>query len=384
MDNDLEIIAERLDEITSYSFSEDLRQHMTAVGLSSSALSRRCDLTHTTVDKWCAGSAKPNSKEKMKTLGMALEMDEQTLNTFLLRNCYPALYIKNPLDCAAKLLLRQRGGRADNTAMYQEIVLRLCLSGRFSGAVGRLQRTGPMSDEFRAAIAQNNVESWFEQHQQDFCADGSSLRLNTEINDYLRLYIGDANVHELVQTGQLPLPLKNTFYEMQAGKAVNIRGLREKLIALGLIVNMTEEEIDFLLSYAGFRPLSQAETRTEYALLMALNLAHEHYPGYELISIERMKHRKLSALSQRLRDYVRFKTEQRYPVVCQMMEYYERHTGDEDRAFERTYTGWSDRNLSDYVKDVLTALEKVGRLETAQIAPILHNLRTNSGKDDDI
>lgn len=382
LENDVMLIAQALDSSMTYSLSNDITSRMAAVGLSSSQLARRCGATHTAVDKWCKGSAKPNSRERVKLLGMALELDEQELNALLLRNCYPGLYIKNPLDCVAKMLLRQQGGRANNTALYEEILSRLSLRhrGAFAAQVGA--KTAPMSEEFRDAVEAGGMERWFELHKEDFCANEGTVRVPSEMAEYLRLYLGDATVYELIETGRLPASLKGVLYELRSGRAMSIRGLRDKLIALGMCLNMTEEELDVLLSYVKLRPLTQTETRADIALLVSLRLAHEHYPGYELVNIENYRMRANDLVSERLRAYARARVAQRLAQLRVMMDYYEKHAQDSDRAFERAYTGWAGRNLSDYANDVLSSLVTAGLLNTAEIAPTLRNLGTGGGKED--
>ena len=106
--DDLAYIEDVLYSSASYCFSEDLQERMDSLGLSAAALARRCLVSHTIVDRWRTGKARPNGKERFKELGMALGMDAEALNGFLLKNGYPGLYLKNPLDSAARLLLLQK------------------------------------------------------------------------------------------------------------------------------------------------------------------------------------------------------------------------------------------------------------------------------------
>ena len=368
---DLELIRDALEDISAYRFSEDLKEQMRRRKLSSLALSRRCGTSHTTVDKWCSGASKPNSKERMKALGMALEQNEEELNNFLFRNNYPRLYIKNPLDCAAKMLLFQRGGQPDNLLLYEEILSRLRLSRFVTSSVDAKGNSGSMSVEFRQAVEKTDVSEWFEAHSQDFRGDDSTLRMDSEMKEYVRLYLGDGTVRELVQTGQLPAPLKNTLYALLSGKAVKIRGLRRKLIALGTRVNMTDEELDLLLSFARLRPVTQPETRAEFAHLMALRLAHERYPGYELVNLEQISRRLPELKSEALKTVQTDHCVTRLPEVQALMDYYERHASPEDRRFEERYTAYNDRCLSDYLSDILGALVEEGLLEADETAALL-------------
>ena len=94
--DDIRQIREMLPEFTENGLADELERRIVARKLSSSELGRRCGVSHAIVDKWRKGSAKPNGKERMKELGMALGMGEEELNAFLYRNGYPALGSKNP------------------------------------------------------------------------------------------------------------------------------------------------------------------------------------------------------------------------------------------------------------------------------------------------
>ncbi len=371
---DAALVREALESAGSYRFSEDLRTRMAAAGLSSAALARRCSATHTAVDKWCRGTARPNGKERMKLLGMALEMDEEALNRFLFRNGYPRLYVKNPLDCAAKRLLHSRGGRADNAVLYEEILERLKLSGFATSPADRKGSSGAMSQELRGAVEEPEFSRWLERHRDDFRADERRLRMDGEMTAFLRLYLGEASVHELVSTGQLSAPLKSTLYEILSGRPVLVRTLREKLIALGWQLNLTDEELDTLLTLARLRGVTEAETRLERVQLIALGLAHEHYPGYELANLEQVSRRLKGLKSAQLSRIVREHVENRLPEVRSLMNYYERRSGARERCFERHYTAWSDHSMADYLRDLLRVLEAEGTLARGEAEPLLRNL----------
>ena len=62
LEDDLANIKEALEVFDSYSFSSDLRSRMASLRLSSSALAERCNVTHTVVDKWRSGKARPSGK----------------------------------------------------------------------------------------------------------------------------------------------------------------------------------------------------------------------------------------------------------------------------------------------------------------------------------
>lgn len=368
---DAELIREALEDFSPYRFSAELRERMDAAGLSSAALARRCRASHTAVDKWCQGTARPNSKERMKLLAMALEMDEGAVNRFLFRNGYPRLYIKNPLDCAAKMLLQHRGARADNVSLYEEILARLHLEGFGTSPAGGRGDSGAMSEEFHRAVAETEVSGWFEAHRGDFRADDRRLRMDQEMAQLLRLYLGDSSVHELVLTGSLSAALKGTVYEIYSGKAVLVRSLREKLMALGWQLSLTDEELDTLLSFARLRGVTEPVKRWEQVQLMALRLAHERWPGYELANLEALERRAGTLTDESLKGMVQERLSVRLTELRSLMDYYERRAGPEERCFERSYTAWSDHTAADYLRDLNDVLEEQGVVKRGELEPLL-------------
>ena len=363
-----------------YSFSEDIRQRMTVRGLSASALGERAFVSHTIVDKWRQGKARPNGKERMKELGMALGMDAAEMDTFLYRNGYPKLYAKNPLDSAAKLLLLNSAGRADTVDMYRELLGRLGLNNFAPSNETQPLKTSVLSAALMKAAQQGQVSGWFRAHEKNFTGDAKTLLPDMRIVRYLLLYVGDTSINEMVVTGELPLTLKNLLYPLVGGKPVNVRGLREKLIAFGLFSNMTEDEIDVLLTYAKLRPVSDPISRVDLVLLSALREAHERYPFYEYENLERIV-KNLSVSKERYDQTLRSEYEMRLYNAKQRVAYYENATRTEDeRWFEACYTSYSDQGVMDYMHDVLYLLCEEKQLGDEEIKPVLELIqRTREG-----
>ena len=379
--DDIEQIKEMLSAFSAYHFASDLRQRMEALGLSSPALGARCYVSHTIVDKWRQGKAKPNGKERMKELGMALGMDAAELDGFLYRSGYPRLYAKNPLDSAAKLLLMNCAGWPDVVQLYRELIERLKLLAYAPNVQTVPLATTVMSQDLYDAAAQGKVSLWFVHHQADFAGDAKSQLPDVRLIRFILLYIGDATIHEMSVTGELPVTLKNLLYPIVGGKAVPVRGLREKLIAFGLYVNMTEEELDALLQYARLRPFSEPVTRLDLAVLSSVREAHERYPLYEYENLVRMTAR-LRASTDAYEQGLLASYEERLCRAREMARYYQKGPrAPEEQAFEEQYTSYSDRGIMDYVRDVLTLLCEDKALTAQDVKPMIDLIeRTEEGK----
>ena len=353
---DIGQFCDSLVDCEAYSFSSAVNERMEALCLSSSALGERAQVSHTIVDRWRQGKARPNGKERMKELGMALGMDAAELDFFLYCNGYPKLYAKSPLDSAARLLLLNSAGRSDMVDMYRELIGRLGLTDYAPPSEALPLKTSVLNEELMEAARQGQISGWFRAHEKNFTGDAKKLLPDMRIIRYLLLYLGETTINEMAVTGELPVTLKNILYPLIGGKAVHVRGLREKLIAFGLYCNMTEDEIDVLLAYAKLRLISEPASRTDFALLFTLREAHERYPLYEVDNLERIV-RQLSKSTEIYDMALLPEYKARLHNARQRAAYYETNTDKEAaRLFEQRYTSYSDRGVMDYVRDVLALL----------------------------
>ena len=377
LSDDIQYIEGILSQFGAYHFDTALCSMMEEKKLSSSEFARRCHVSHTIIDKWKNGKAKPNGKERMKELGMALGMNVAELDTFLLSNGYPKLYIKNPLDGAARILMEKCCGKSDIVDLYRALIERLGLSDLSTVDEEPPLATAVMSGALVDAVKAGNVSGWFEQFRGQFAGDDKTQRPNLNLCRFTILYMGDSSINEMAVTGELPVTIKNILYPILAGKAVTVRYLREKLIAFGIYSNMTEDEIDVMMKCMRLQPVSEPVTSLDMAILSALRCAHERYPLYEEENLRRIITRlsspKDSYDSELLENYI-----QREKIVSRMVEYYEKHQmTEEEKEFEQRYTSYADKGVMDYVHDILTSLIKDGYLTEAETGNMLGLLKRN-------
>lgn len=368
--DDIDMIRESIAAMDEYHFSEEVSSRMEALGLSASMLGKRCLVSHTIVDKWRQGKAKPNGKERMKEIGMALEMDLEALDAFLYNNGYPRLYVKNPLDSVARLLLLNSAGRSDIVDMYRELIEKLGLSGYAQSAKAVPLTTTAFSRDFYEAAGQGRISEWFRTHREHFVGDAKMQLPDIRLIRFILLYMGESSIHEMTVMGELPVTLKNLLYPLLSGKPVAVRRLREKLIAFGFYMNMTEEEIDLMLSYAKQRLITEPTSRLDMALLVALRYAHERYPLYESVNLAIIAGR-LAASDEEFEQAMLPEYQARLTGAEQRAAYYFKKSRTEDeRRFEEEYTSYSDRGVMDYIRDVLELLIADKTLEHEEIAPV--------------
>ena len=378
---DMEDICEGLEAYSEYDFPRDLRQRMEAMPISSLALGVRCYVSHTIVDKWRYGKARPNGKERMKELGMALGMDVSELNAFLYLNGYPKLYVKNPLDCAARFLLEKHFGAEDIVTQYRALIERLGLGDFVAPTNVEPLMSQVLSADLRQAAQLGQVSAWFRRHEKHFSSGSKTQLPDLQIIRFFLLYLGESSIHELATTGELPSSLKAMLYALCGKRALFVHGLRDKLITFGLYSNMTEEEIDALLTYARLRRISEPATKSDMAVLFALRNAHESYPYYEANNLTRIVSR-LSSSSEVFDQVILPVYRKRLESTNARTKYYEAHRRSaEELLFERTYTEYADRGVMDYVRDMLQLLADQNVLSRDQVKPMCTLLsRTQDGE----
>lgn len=377
---DLSRITEVLDETAPYSFAADLSQRMSEKKLSAVELGKRCCVSHAIVDKWRKGNARPNGKERIKELGIALGMDEIQLNSFLYRNGYPTLSSKNPFDSVARLTLLRYSTDKEIVIKYRETIKNLGLE-EIEPSYRDTLETAVMSMELMNAVRDDKFSIWFRERGNNFTADDKNMILGQKLVRYIILYLGDTTVQELVTLGELPVTLRNLLYPILRGKAVAIRHLRDKLIALGIYSNMTEDEIDVLLQCAHLRPISEPETKTDRALLMAIRFGHDRYPLYEYQNVSTVLSRLQAGFV--IDPELEQEFAKRLKLCTQLTNYYMNSKQSEDeKEFERLYSSYYlGRGLMDYVHDILVSLRQSGVLEALDTDRIIeYTTRGEGGK----
>lgn len=386
--DDISLIKEMLLEEQHYQFALDVHDRMQKNTLNASELGRRLFLSHTIVNKWLQQTARPNGKERMKELGMALGMNEEELNYFLLVNNYTKLYAKNPLDDVCKLTIRQYAGQPDIVQKYRESIQKYNVNHIPLPKKRRSIATSYLSHSLQKLENGKDFDMWLEQYMEHFAASEKKILPSRDLIRFIMLYVGEHSINEMYVTGELPITIRNMLYPLLGDKELALRGLRNKLIVFGLYNNMTEEELDQMLEYAKLLPFTQPGSKTDQALLSAVRCAHERYPYYEYTSLKQRisilsdmiasktlskNNHELSFYEQLLRTF-----ETQYQQALQRIEYYDRpqKKGEMERLFETYYTSYSDKGLLHYTKDILNALSEDDTLSKKDVAEYMELMNT--------
>jgi hypothetical protein len=379
---DIDLIRNALSDFENYDFAADVESRMKKLNLTPNALAGRLDVSHVIVGKWLARGARPHGKERMKELGMALGMNRDELDEFLYSNGYPRLYAKSPLDDVCKLALKNFSGKENIVQLYKD---NLALYGLTSYAIDSNRvniLTDDLSRNFNNMTSKQDFGKWLEQHRQYFSASAKSVIPNERLIRLIMLYVGEDNINRLYKNAELPKAIRNLLYPLLGEKEVAIRGLRNKLIVFGLYSNMTEDEIDFMLSCANLLPITEPKTALDMVLLTLIRCAHERYPYYEYDNVETMLLQISSAIGNASTEEEKNALRELHALFVNRQQaaeanalYYDKHKGEEERLFEELYTDCaedSDARIINYAHDMLTLLAAKNILSEQDAEDILH------------
>ncbi len=373
--DDIEHIKQQLESFEGYEFSKDIAGRMAARGLTLSELAKRVYVSHTMVSKWLNKGARPHGKERFKELGMALGMNVEELNDFLCRNCYPRLYVKNPLDIVCRFILDAFSGSGDIIEKYRDMIKSYKLDDYILTDEPEEIKTNYLSLDFARVKSVASFEKWLLEHDNYFKAYDKNYIPHTELIRFILFHIGEQSINDMYVAGEMPVAVRNLLYPLIADREITVKGLRAKLIVFGLYKNMTEDEIDIMLELAGFGLLSEPVTRIDHALLTSLRCAHERYPYFEYHNVADI----LGGLDVQDGLYAFYQEKERRASDC--VRYYEAEgrKSEVERLFEETYSSYNDSGILQYVIDVFELLNKAGVLseqETGEYIPLTQIYRS--------
>ena len=236
-----------------------------ATGLSYGRFAARCGLSKNTVKRWSLQGGAPKSRDTYLKVGFGAAMTPETVSAMLSRyGGYCGLNPRDPFDACCIFCLRKQ---AAAEALHRDVTAEEPMEGPST-----MTTTTLMSH-----LTTVDTEREFQLFLQEFGPEltGRKQKLERYLEEYLTAYRlaasreGGGSLHSL----GLPAQVEK---QLSLLKCHGIVPRRRNLTALGLHLNMTLEELDVLLQYAGMdplRPRDQLECVLIYAL-QQLALTH--------------------------------------------------------------------------------------------------------------
>ena len=273
------------------------RKHMNYV-----QLSKACHCSRNTVKKWCREGAMPQNRETFLKIGLGLRLNLEEFNELLLRyGRYPRLYGKNMEDAVCLFVIRHYPSEGDAYEVYLQL-----------------------KEHLLKRIICENAGSYEESYHK--------------LAEFIQLFIKakEENVHRFVQTNSLSFSYEKMMSALrQRGECPN----RIKLILLGVNLNMSMEQINYMLSLAYMKPMC-AKDNLECIIMYAVENAYLMNPAYSVESAIILQHYKQNpVLQKKCRDI--------------LAQYWEAGLYAEERETLR----YLEESIGDYLKNILQELD---------------------------
>ena len=178
-----------------------------------------------------------------------------------------------------------------------------------------------------------------EEFEQFICENAGSYEESYhKLAEFIQLFIEakEENVHRFVQTNSLPFSYEKMMSALrQRGECPN----RTKLILLGVNLNMSLEQINYMLSLAYMKPMC-AKDNLECIIMYAVENAYLMNPAYSVESAIILQHYKQNpVLQKKCRDI--------------LAQYWEAGLYAEERETLR----YLEESIGDYLKNILQELD---------------------------
>lgn len=273
-------------------WSEYIKNILDCSGLSYQRFGDRCGVSKTSVMKWCNQGSLPQNRRTFVLIGLAVNMNVDEVNFLLQRyGKLPKLYAKNVEDAIYLYVISHRDccGEFESVSDYVQY-----LHERFVSAV-----ISRYSNDSRNAVGEESTEGLQkkifnlrdDRDFEDFVTANIDVFLSatTKLIEYIDSYIMASisasdpqckkpSLHGFIEQKNLNACFEHIILKMRNRRIIP---QRERLIALGVHMNMTLDEINTMLDLAYMEHLC-AKDKVECVIIYAIESAYLENPIFEL------------------------------------------------------------------------------------------------------
>lgn len=254
----------------SLAWKKKINNVIKASGCSQTEFAILCGVSRSTVNKWCAGAI-PCGRDDFIKIGFAAQYNLDEMNTFLQRyGKYPALYAKS-LEDSVYIFVLHSETLPHTYAFCKEIIDRFeelmhdeqtdapecCGTVELNRELLRLDSVDRLTE-----FVQKNAVVYKRAYEKLYAYINAFVEMNNSDFVTYRLY----SVDFLAKSQQWSASLRRCMSEIRQKKWFPIR---QRVIALGLHLNMTTEQIDEMLVLAQMEKLC-AKNLVEAAIIYAV------------------------------------------------------------------------------------------------------------------
>lgn len=252
-------------------WQEKIQEIVVQNGYTKTNLAALCGVSRTAVSKWCAGSL-PSSRDDFIRIGFAAHYDLEGMNFFLQRyGKYPALYARSLEDSVCIFLLNS-SVFPHTYEFYMEILSRIKDSMRMpKGQGGQDASTLQINGELMQIESVEQLLAFTEENAAAY------QKAYAKFYTYVKAFIVANNIDPITNmvfsVDSLATAQNWSSSMRQCVSAIRRRKwfpLRRKVIALGLHLNMTTEQINEMLRLAQMEILCP-KNLVESAIIFAVD-----------------------------------------------------------------------------------------------------------------
>lgn len=224
-------------------------------GLNKAEFARRCGVSRMAVNKWTAGSI-PRNRETYIRIGLLVGYDLDSMNVLLTRyGRYPKLYSKTLEDCVCMYVLNRK--RDDRLSVYDSLLNDIRSAMReTSGSTERVYQTVLFDRQLEELECDDELSKFVQENVDVFKSAYNGLY------EYVKSYI-TTNSQDALGIEQFSV----NFLANEQGWSSSLRHCvsaisqgtwyptRNKIISLGMHLNMDYEQVNEMLSLAHMEAL---------------------------------------------------------------------------------------------------------------------------------
>lgn len=255
---------------------------MLSNGLSYEKLGKKCGFSKNTIKSWIKNNKVPKSRDSFIKLGMGLRFNLQEINYMLQRyGKYSRLYSKS-LEDAICIYVISHYPKDENVQPYDYCVQ---LKSKFLNILKTKNKRKYLADSTNETFqAEEKIQKLQNEDELvEFIRQNEVEYINSyyKLVDYIEAYIQVENLggsyHSLVKAENLDKGFEKMFSNLKNwGEVPN----RQRLIALGIKLNMSCIEINQLLEYANMEKLCPKD-KIECIILYVLSNIDISNPEYQ-------------------------------------------------------------------------------------------------------
>lgn len=221
-------------------------------GYTKTSFAEMCRTSRQTVDKWCKGAI-PKNRETFLTIGMAANYNVEQMNQFLQRyGRYPALYSKSLEDCVCIFALERNYGK-ETLNQYQYILNKIKenLIRDNSGETENLS-TVKFDEKLFEVQDEDELEQFINENITIFSFTYHKFYAYVKMCIAANYDRNQKTVYDMANDQEWSSSLKQCVSAINQNKWYPTRN---KIISLGLHLNMELDQIDEMLTLAHMEPL---------------------------------------------------------------------------------------------------------------------------------